>query len=40
MSEIQNKRKIEKGNMVLSIFFGAGVGAVIGLMAYVNNWLG
>ncbi|KOS68690.1 membrane protein [Lysinibacillus contaminans] len=40
MNQTQNKRNLGEGKMMISIFFGASIGAVIGLVAYVNNWLG
>ncbi|MFJ7953892.1 hypothetical protein ACIQZG_20525 [Lysinibacillus sp. NPDC096418] len=40
MSEIQMKSKDRNGRMLFSVFFGASIGAVLGVIAYVNNWLG
>ena len=38
MRETQNKPKNEMP-LVFYVFFGASIGAVIGLLTYVNGWL-
>lgn len=32
-------KKLNKSSFVLPVFFGMGIGAVIGLVAYVKDWL-
>lgn len=40
MSEMQEKKNVSEGRMLFSVLFGACIGAVFGVIAYVNNWLG
>jgi len=39
MDNIKGKTNETKGKYVPSIFFGASIGAVLGLLAYVKDWL-
>ena len=40
MSDTQNKRNTGKPATTISVFFGLAIGAVLGILAYTNNWLG
>jgi len=40
MENNQSKRKKHRDSLYLKVIIGACVGAPIGLIAYVNNWLG
>lgn len=40
MSEMHDKRKVRDGGMLFSVLFGGSIGAVFGIIAYMNNWLG
>jgi len=39
MSKTKNKWSIANVKTGYFVFFGATVGAIIGLVAYLNNWL-
>jgi hypothetical protein len=39
MDNVKSKSNETKGKYVPSIFFGASIGAVLGLLAYVKDWL-
>ncbi|GFN29873.1 hypothetical protein PCURB6_01330 [Paenibacillus curdlanolyticus] len=38
-NEILCKRTIESSNFVLPAFVGTGIGALLGLVAYVKDWI-
>lgn len=40
MNETKVESKIRDGRMLFSVFFGASIGAVLGIVAYLKNWLG
>ncbi len=39
MSNTKNKWSIAKVKTRYFVFFGGTIGAIVGLVAYVNNWL-
>ena len=40
MSDTENKRYTGKLNTIYFALFGGAIGAVLGILAYINNWLG
>ncbi|MFJ9462840.1 hypothetical protein [Viridibacillus arvi] len=40
MDDSKNKWGISKAKTIFYLLFGASIGAIIGIIAYNNNWLG